>query len=407
MAATVLSDEERRELEASIAEYLSKRKFACAEAFRVEAGLNGLEESDDKLERKWRSIVRLQRRVMELEDSSTTRQRVEWCPRSPHVSALRGHRAPITALAASGEILASGAADGSAKLWHLERRSLIATVSSHVDSVTAVCVRGDLLLTCSADTTAKIYVGLSGKPAPRATLRGHDDAVCAGVFLDDTRCATAGRDGGLRVWDIDGRALSATSCRAGEWLLSLASTENNEIAGAGSANDALVWRIVDGSLAAVPVRLSGHSHRLEAVAFNATSSSSERRYLATAGRDAVVKVWTLDDPEPALFADLKGHASWVKAVAWLPTGDRVLLRRGRRVDSSLGHRHAPMHRDHRAGPHRLSCPPSPSASPLPSSPLPAPTTSSSSGTSAKFSSLIIIALEGKVRNQAFSACGRR
>lgn len=84
------------------------------ESFRKEADLEGTDTIEVKysglLEKKWTSVIRLQKKVMELESKlseaqkeateggplKTRRSPGEWIPRPPEKYALNGHRATIT-----------------------------------------------------------------------------------------------------------------------------------------------------------------------------------------------------------------------------------------------------------------------------------------------------------------------
>lgn len=84
------------------------------ESFRKEADLDPTESEEIKysglLEKKWTSVIRLQKKVMELEAKlseaqkeaseggpiKTKRSPGEWIPRPPEKFTLNGHRATIT-----------------------------------------------------------------------------------------------------------------------------------------------------------------------------------------------------------------------------------------------------------------------------------------------------------------------
>lgn len=97
----------------AIADYLGANNYSDAlESFRKEADLST--EIERKfgglLEKKWTSVIRLQKKVMELEaklsevekeaiDGAPTKAKRtpgEWIPRPPEKYALCGHRATIT-----------------------------------------------------------------------------------------------------------------------------------------------------------------------------------------------------------------------------------------------------------------------------------------------------------------------
>jgi hypothetical protein len=111
----VLTPKQRQELHASIAEYLSQNDFteACA-AFVEKAGIEVKPSAPggSLLEKKWTSVVRLQKRVMDLEAHvkqleeelknavpGAARRKNDGSkqlPRPPHKHNLAGHRNPIS-----------------------------------------------------------------------------------------------------------------------------------------------------------------------------------------------------------------------------------------------------------------------------------------------------------------------
>lgn len=99
----------------AIADYLGANNYVDAlEAFRKEADLDATESIEIKysglLEKKWTSVIRLQKKVMELEAQLSEVQKEasegssikvkrspgEWIPRPPEKFTLNGHRATIT-----------------------------------------------------------------------------------------------------------------------------------------------------------------------------------------------------------------------------------------------------------------------------------------------------------------------
>lgn len=312
-----MDDEARRELHACIAEYLTLHNFKCAEAFCVEAQVTPA--VGDRLEKRWMSVLRLQRQLLELEGRTTVAP-IDTV-RSPSIACLKAHRGAVTSVAchATTSLVVSGSEDGSLKCWDVDRRVVVATLA-HVDVVTSVSIDDDRILSTSSDRTAKLW-DVDG--APRSTLRGHDDAVLCGALLQRL-CVTAGRDGDLRLWDPDTVVRDVVP---GKWIRALAAIRRDDdafwLAAASSDDVGRVFKVDDGALSA-PVELLGHTHQLEAVAWAPTA----KQRLATAARDATVRVWAFDDDTvwgaPTCVAELVGHASWVRALCWLPSGSRLV-----------------------------------------------------------------------------------
>lgn len=334
-----MSTDERSSLHACIAEYLACMKFeAAAEAFCREASIapSPVSSGTPALERKWRSLVRLQRQVMELEDALRKKKDSvvptvsgAWSVRTPSVSQLRGHRAAVTTLAAhsSSGLLASGSEDGTTKVWDLDRRSLLRTLTAHVDAVTCVCFEGDRLLTCSADNTAKVY----GEDFQARATMTHQDSVLCGVFMND-RIATSSRDGEIKTWTLEGACLTTTAQAHDGWTRALGAVSYEDEDGDAAWLLAAGGSKEDVTLLATPafsfqdedcVVLRGHSHQIEALTWR-TQVGNDARELATASRDNTIRVWRIRTPSlsQSCIAELQGHGSWVKSVSWC--GDRLL-----------------------------------------------------------------------------------
>ncbi|VDO42612.1 unnamed protein product [Onchocerca flexuosa] len=149
-----LSEKQRDELNRAIADYLQSYGYnESFDAFRRETGLM---ENDDKkvmglLEKKWTSVVRLQKKVMDLEaklqeaereyihgaPTREKRQPGEWIPRPPEKFCLNGHRSPITRVIFHPvySIIASSSEDSTIKVWDFETGDFERSLKGHTDAV--------------------------------------------------------------------------------------------------------------------------------------------------------------------------------------------------------------------------------------------------------------------------------
>jgi platelet-activating factor acetylhydrolase IB subunit alpha len=107
------------------------------------------------LEKKWTSVVRLQKKIMELETRANQLQHeldnatpsslaarknhdpATWLPRAPARHTLQSHRQPITCVAFHPlfSSLASGSEDCTIKIWDYELGELERTLKSHTKAV--------------------------------------------------------------------------------------------------------------------------------------------------------------------------------------------------------------------------------------------------------------------------------
>uniref|UniRef100_A0A1B0A3Q7 PAC1-like LisH-like dimerisation domain-containing protein n=1 Tax=Glossina pallidipes TaxID=7398 RepID=A0A1B0A3Q7_GLOPL len=150
----VLSQRQREELNQAIADYLGSNGYSSAlEAFRKEADISG--EAERKivglLEKKWTSVIRLQKKVMELEaklseaekeviegaPSRAKRSPGEWIPRPPEKFSLSGHRASITRVIfhPTYSLMLSASEDAVIKIWDFETGEYERSLKGHTSSV--------------------------------------------------------------------------------------------------------------------------------------------------------------------------------------------------------------------------------------------------------------------------------
>jgi len=91
----------------------------------------------------------------------------------------------------------------------------------------------------------------------------------------------------------------------------------------GPAEAAGLRRSLAGSAAAVAARGDGEAAQaLPAAAEAGAGSTGGGLFLVSGDRDCVVIVWDID--AEAALAELRGHASWVRGVAFHPCGSLVL-----------------------------------------------------------------------------------
>ena len=201
---------------------------------------------------------------------------------------LKGHAAAVLAVAAdeAGKLLVSGSVDKSVKgwdptagtvLWTWEGKSAVCTVAVRKDGKRVAVGTADGWLTVLdvGDGAAKVV----------GTVSAHGNGVAGVAFHPDgSKVATAGGDGMIRVWAIPD---------------------------AGPPTQ--VGKLDPPSRTGAPASLAP----VTAVAY-----SSDGRLLASAGADAVTRVW--DAQTGTELRGFRGHTDWVTAVAFAPDGRAVI-----------------------------------------------------------------------------------
>jgi WD40 repeat protein len=240
---------------------------------------------------------------------------------------LVGHANAVKAVAFSsdGRTLATGSADGSARLWDAAHPQAAPRVlSGHTGPVTSLAFSGDgqWLATASTDRTARLWDAKHLQTAV-VVLAGHQGAINALAISADSRwLATGSEDHTTRLWDLKapdpsvgpvvlaGHTEPVTHVafsRTGRWLAT-ASKEDHTV---------WLWDMTD------PVH-GGHrmTHKgpVNEDAINAMAFSPDERQLAvTFGY--LVQLWDLTAADPPAKPLLQGsHVQWILAVGFSPDG---------------------------------------------------------------------------------------
>ncbi|KAL3170098.1 hypothetical protein MRX96_015165 [Rhipicephalus microplus] len=198
----VLSQRQREELNKAVADYMASNGFMeAAEAFNKETDMPG--DKDKKyaglLEKKCTSLIRLQKKVMELEiglaeaekeyiSGAPTREKrspTEWIPRPPERHALTGHWSPVTRVALHPvySAVVSASEDASIKECKLELQE-----HDHV----VECIAW-------APESAHPHLGGNGSGDSNRRLAGSGTgrAQATGLFL-----ASVSQDKTIKLWDV-------------------------------------------------------------------------------------------------------------------------------------------------------------------------------------------------------------
>ncbi|ROT38305.1 nuclear distribution protein nudF [Sodiomyces alkalinus F11] len=320
------------------------------------------------LEKKWTSVVRLQKKIMELEsrvaslqselDSATptslsrrNQDPTSWLPRSPARHTLESHREAVTCVAFHPVFssLASGSDDYTIKIWDWELGELERTIKGHTNTVLDLDFGGPrggtLLASCSNDLTIKLWDPSDGYKNIR-TLPGHDHSVsgvrfipsgAAGAPSSGNLLVSASRDKTLRIWDVSTGYCLRTLKGHVDWVREVCPSPDGRFL--LSVGDDRVGRLWDISAANPETKLTlvGHEHVLLCCALAPPASyphlaplagltrpppaSSAAEFMATGGRDKTIKLW---DARGNCVKTLVGHDNWVRALVFHPGGKYLL-----------------------------------------------------------------------------------
>jgi platelet-activating factor acetylhydrolase IB subunit alpha len=285
----LLTDRQRLELNSAILEYLSSHgeKYQnTVSAFRSEAEISDTTTSSAPaglLEKKWTSVVRLQKKVMELEaqvealkkrtvnidltasgeatSSVINMKDSKLLPKPPHKSVLAGHRAAVTALAMHPiySIFASGSEDCSIRVWDHESSQYERTLKGHTGPVTGLAFenKGNVLASCSADMSAKLWD--MSTFACTKTLKGHDHVLSAIVFLPSgDNVLTCSRDQTIKIWDTTTGYCTRTFAGHTDWVKTISVSVDGKYLASGSVDQSIIiWDLTTTKVIQVSSSLYG------------------------------------------------------------------------------------------------------------------------------------------------------
>jgi len=134
------------------------------------------------------------------------------------VTYLEGHTGPVLALAVHGDLLVSGGADRTIRVW--KDGTLLRTISNHWDAVQALAFSpdGKYLASGSADRTVRIWQPEIGRLV--RIVRGHEGAILDLVWTP-AHLVSASSDGKVRLIAPDDVTVEKELPGSGDWVNAL------------------------------------------------------------------------------------------------------------------------------------------------------------------------------------------
>ena len=125
-----------------------------------------------------------------------------------HMGYFSGHKDSIRCLCPiSNKILASGSWDNTIKIWNIENRSILTTLSEHTGAVSVLCyVKEGVFVSGSVDKSLIIWSKSTPKSSiysHRQTLRGHKSEIWGIIRLNNREIMSGEYGGDLMMWNID------------------------------------------------------------------------------------------------------------------------------------------------------------------------------------------------------------
>ncbi|WVQ82994.1 nuclear distribution protein PAC1 [Cryptococcus sp. DSM 104549] len=364
--SSLLSERQKDELHKSMLSYLHSAGMQDAfEALKRETDNEEFTVDDPKarwvglLEKKWTSVIRLQKKIMDLESrnasllaelasptraTASTSSTAPFIPRAPARHALSSHRAPITRVAfhPTWTVLASASEDASVKIWDWEGGEMERTVKGHTKAVMDVDfdAKGGMMVTCSSDLTIKLW-DTSNEYTNVKTLHGHDHSVSSVRFTPDgEKLVSASRDKTIRVWEVASGYCVKTFTGHAEWVRGVIPSDDGRwLVSCSNDQTSRVWDFATGE---TKMELRGHDHVVECAVFAPVAAYTAIRelaslgaptagdarakaagaFVATGSRDKTIKLW--DAQSGQCLRTFVGHDNWIRALVFHPTGKYLL-----------------------------------------------------------------------------------
>jgi WD40 repeat protein/tetratricopeptide (TPR) repeat protein len=222
------------------------------------------------------------------------------------LAVLSGHTGTINdaGFSPDGKLIVTASDDGTARLWDVQTGKTLFVLKGHTAQVTSAAFNpaGSQVVTGSQDKTARIWNTSSGQAT--AVLSGHTEVISTVLFSPDGHVVlTTSGDGTARVWDASkGTQVSQFSGSNGELRWGGAfSADGTRIVTTSADSTPTVWDSATGKPIVV---LKGHASMVFSVAYIPGSN-----HIVTASYDQTARIW--DGNTGASIAVLAGHSGAV------------------------------------------------------------------------------------------------
>lgn len=227
------------------------------------------------------------------------------------------------AFSPDGKTIASGGGDEEIKIWDVNDRKLLATLTGHSGKITTISFSPDGRTIASGDDkgSIKIWDLASGKLLK--TLTGAHYYINIVAFSPDGRYIASGgfnksyqeKDTPIKIWDLaSGNLLKELKGHSSGVTNITFSPDGSSIISGSTDRTIKIWDVSSGNLLRT---LTGHLSDVWGVAI-----SPDSKTIASASNDQTVKIWNAVNGK--LIETLTGHSNSVFSVAFSPDSRTIM-----------------------------------------------------------------------------------
>jgi WD40 repeat protein/uncharacterized caspase-like protein len=207
----------------------------------------------------------------------------------PELVLQTGHTSRVECLSFSsdGQLLASGSADATVRLWAPATGQELRALSGHGAGVKSVSFSADGKRLASGGLDGRVIIWTVASGREEFSLSAHRLSVQAVAFSPDGQTlASASADSSVRLWDLKGRREIKKLTGHTGWVTSIAFSPDGHLLASGSDDQTVrLWDVRKGSeILAQP--LTSHTKRITSLAF-----SPRGGLLVSGSADQTVRVW--------------------------------------------------------------------------------------------------------------------
>lgn len=292
----VLTEKQKEELHKALLEYFRVSGFEKTfQAFKDEAKVDGNNlPTDGALERKWTSVIRLQKKLDELnkvieqmkaESGSIGKMKLlgkdgfsDHLLQVPEKNILAGHRGQIIRVLFHPvySLLLSASEDASIRIWDIETGKMERSLKGHTGTINNLAFNstGTLLASCSSDLSVKLWNFETFDCIK--TFLGHEHNVTGVDFVGggSDYIVSSSRDKTVKVWELSTGFCVRTYTGHGDWVRKVLIHPKLPLMLTCSYDKTvMIWEAdaskmkVTSAVLMPPVTFSEHEHVIEAICF--------------------------------------------------------------------------------------------------------------------------------------------